>query len=231
MADLHAKESTQETLVTLVGMTSGIVLAQFGNKLDPKDAEFWIWVVFSILTGIHVWANYKAVTGLHLNTLNRERTEAILNTTIASCCDHMLEMSKPEIYEKKKEYFKDITILVDIPLPQNVSESIMESVIKLIFPGIIRLGVSLSDTLHGISGDDANWFLTKEFVNDRYILSINRSRNRIYVTMKHNATEGTKLEAFAHAYLIEQFLKTSRKVSKNDTGSKIRFSNFEIIEM
>merc|ERR1719223_581769 len=82
MADLNAKEGSQETLVSLVGMILGIVLARYLQGLEERTSESTLvtrsvvttWAVFGILTFIHVWANYVGVERLRLRTLNQERT-------------------------------------------------------------------------------------------------------------------------------------------------------------
>jgi hypothetical protein len=78
VADLNAKESTQETLVSLVGMVFGVALAHFLHRLEDsgsRDLAFYFsWAVFVIFTVLHVMANYAGVKLLKLRSLNRERT-------------------------------------------------------------------------------------------------------------------------------------------------------------
>ena len=63
MADLTAKESTQETLVSLLGMIGGILLAHLlrpnSNNDDTTGSDksrgndlFWMWMVFTTLTAV-----------------------------------------------------------------------------------------------------------------------------------------------------------------------------------
>lgn len=103
MADLSAKEGTQETLVSLVGMVLGICLARFLQNMEgdcklledlsvggPEPLWFYkhgsfyaTWFIFLYLTAIHVWANYIGVKTLKLKTLNRERLHVALDTVIS----------------------------------------------------------------------------------------------------------------------------------------------------
>lgn len=74
MADLQCKEGSQETLVTLIGLVSGIYFAQIANnKLTT------IWTAFIALTLLHVYANYQGVRCLQLRTLNPTRTELLIH--------------------------------------------------------------------------------------------------------------------------------------------------------
>ncbi|KAG8366443.1 hypothetical protein BUALT_Bualt17G0080300 [Buddleja alternifolia] len=72
-ADISAKEGSQETLATMIGMALGMLLARItmGHSLA-------IWFCFLSLTFFHMYANYKAVRCLSLATLNCERSSIVL---------------------------------------------------------------------------------------------------------------------------------------------------------
>ncbi|KAL2901105.1 Protein root UVB sensitive 3 [Bienertia sinuspersici] len=72
-ADISAKEGSQETLATMVGMALGMFLAHVtgGQSLA-------IWFSFLSLTMFHMYANYKAVRCLSLDTLNGERSSLLV---------------------------------------------------------------------------------------------------------------------------------------------------------
>ncbi|KAF8389708.1 hypothetical protein HHK36_024227 [Tetracentron sinense] len=72
-ADISAKEGSQETLATMIGMVLGMLLAHItmGHHLA-------IWFSFLSLTMFHMYANYKAVQCLSLTTLNSQRSSILL---------------------------------------------------------------------------------------------------------------------------------------------------------
>ncbi|KAL3511049.1 hypothetical protein ACH5RR_030450 [Cinchona calisaya] len=72
-ADISAKEGSQETVATMMGMALGMLLARItmGHSLS-------IWICFLSLTLFHMYANYKAVCCLSLTTLNCQRSSIIL---------------------------------------------------------------------------------------------------------------------------------------------------------
>ncbi|KAK3222858.1 hypothetical protein Dsin_009883 [Dipteronia sinensis] len=72
-ADISAKEGSQETMATMIGMALGMLLAHItmGNSLA-------IWFCFLFLTVFHMYANYKAVNCLALTSLNFERSSILL---------------------------------------------------------------------------------------------------------------------------------------------------------
>lgn len=67
-ADVAAKEGSQETAVTLLGLIGGMLFAHSVNKSPTA-----IWTAFVLLTLLHVVANYRAVAALRLRTINRSR--------------------------------------------------------------------------------------------------------------------------------------------------------------
>ncbi|KAK4715197.1 hypothetical protein R3W88_013535 [Solanum pinnatisectum] len=73
-ADIAAKEGSQETLATMIGMALGMLLARL-----TIGHSFAIWISFLSLTMFHMYANYKAVCCLSLNTLNCERCSIVLS--------------------------------------------------------------------------------------------------------------------------------------------------------
>lgn len=78
VADVAAKEGSQETAVTLIGMVLGSLFLKFIS--DPFDAQAsLIWGLFWVMTSIHVVANYAAVEALNLRTLNWARLKLALN--------------------------------------------------------------------------------------------------------------------------------------------------------
>jgi len=75
MADLAAKDGSQETLVNLVALIVNICLLPYVTE------DAWITAtLFVLLTFLHVYANYRAVTSLLLETLNVGRLSLILTS-------------------------------------------------------------------------------------------------------------------------------------------------------
>lgn len=72
LADITAKESTQETAVALVGLVVGMVCASY----VAEDVAV-TWGVFIVLLLLHQWANYQLIRVLVLDTLNPQRIHII----------------------------------------------------------------------------------------------------------------------------------------------------------
>ncbi|KAK6251932.1 hypothetical protein QUC31_013652 [Theobroma cacao] len=72
-ADISAKEGSQETMATMIGMALGMLVARITTE-NPLA----IWFSFLSLTMFHMYANYKAVRCLALDSLNFERSSILL---------------------------------------------------------------------------------------------------------------------------------------------------------
>uniref|UniRef100_A0A7S2EJ74 Uncharacterized protein n=1 Tax=Ditylum brightwellii TaxID=49249 RepID=A0A7S2EJ74_9STRA len=192
MADLNAKESTQETLVSLVGMILGIVLAKYlhylesggsddDSSLDGRHAAAVVsWSIFIILTIVHVWANYAGVKLLRLKTLNRERAKVAFDNLFNECKKQCIET----VYNSKRncgdidESMLEKTrgdnnkVLKTICRPDEVNESLVLSTFDLLFPTNVRLGVRLNESQHGLSNDDLLHYFQDEYASENYILTL-----------------------------------------------------------
>ena len=70
IADISAKEGIQETAVTLAGLVLG------WQAVDWLDGDLRLtWLVFGVLTAVHVWANVMAMRCLVLTSLDGQRAD------------------------------------------------------------------------------------------------------------------------------------------------------------
>lgn len=77
MGDVGAKENTQETGVTLIGLIMGIYLSPMLNS-----NIYIAWLSFVILTIIHMICNYEGVKCLKLRYINKQRSKLLWNAYI-----------------------------------------------------------------------------------------------------------------------------------------------------
>lgn len=69
VSDVSAKDGSQETVVGLVALATGMFL------VPAALSRGWQWYLYVILTCGHLWANHKAVRSLRLLTLNPIRLD------------------------------------------------------------------------------------------------------------------------------------------------------------
>ncbi|KAH9908197.1 vitamin B6 photo-protection and homoeostasis-domain-containing protein [Xylariomycetidae sp. FL2044] len=73
LAELSAKDGSQETVVSLLGMLCGSL---FVGRVSGR-AAVWSWM--AVLLALHLWTNYRAVRAVQLRTLNRQRATLLLD--------------------------------------------------------------------------------------------------------------------------------------------------------
>ncbi|KAK7920919.1 hypothetical protein PG985_008941 [Apiospora marii] len=73
LAELNAKDGSQETVITLMGMLAGTLLVRM---VEGRKAVL-CWML--ILVGIHLWTNYQAVRSVQMRTLNRQRATIVVD--------------------------------------------------------------------------------------------------------------------------------------------------------
>eukprot|EP00977_Amphora_coffeiformis_P006101 scaffold1323_cov160-Amphora_coffeaeformis.AAC.6 len=198
MADLNAKESTQETLVSLMGMLCGVSLARWLSNYEKSHPEFTEqiqWMTFLILTGVHVWANWKGVCLLRLRSLNRERAEIVLSSLISAITTTTTTASSSRHDVPAKE------TSLHVPPPEDVNESLITSTRKMLFPGRLRLNSRLGDIIQdGPSPDYLAWFVQ----NQKYLVSENPRQGVVKVCLLRGATNADEVQAFCHALCLLQ---------------------------
>ncbi|KAI1121095.1 vitamin B6 photo-protection and homoeostasis-domain-containing protein [Nemania abortiva] len=71
LAELNAKDGSQETVISLLGMLAGSVFVRFVHS----PLAVWLWTL--TLIGIHLWTNYQAVRSVQMRTLNKQRATLV----------------------------------------------------------------------------------------------------------------------------------------------------------
>lgn len=222
MADLNAKEGTQETLVSLIGMLLGIALARYLHHLEQRDVSLTAtvsWTIFTFLTLVHVWANYEGVKVLRLRTLNRERATVALRGVV-----EQLATNSSKAYTNDENMSSLVHL---IPTPEETSESLWASTRMLLFSPRIRLGVQAKCILENLESQDMTSALMKEFVNEKYVLCIGRG-GAISVTLCVNATDQDELKAFVHAMTIHDCVE--EKSFKLDSEHAELISRYALVQ-
>ncbi|KAL3113408.1 hypothetical protein niasHT_010748 [Heterodera trifolii] len=78
LADVAAKDGSQETLVNVLSLLFSLVLLP-----QVEGRPFTIWALFLLFTAVHLFANYRAVKCIQLETLNPNRLKKNLGTLIS----------------------------------------------------------------------------------------------------------------------------------------------------
>ncbi|KAK4235722.1 vitamin B6 photo-protection and homoeostasis-domain-containing protein [Achaetomium macrosporum] len=71
LAELNAKEASQETVVSLLGMLAGSLVVRL---VEDKQV---VWMLMVFLAGVHLTMNYRAVRSVKMRSLNRQRATIV----------------------------------------------------------------------------------------------------------------------------------------------------------
>ncbi|KAH6616208.1 vitamin B6 photo-protection and homoeostasis-domain-containing protein [Chaetomium sp. MPI-SDFR-AT-0129] len=71
LAELNAKEASQETVVSLLGMLVGSMVVRM---VEDKQV---VWMLMVLLAGVHLTMNYHAVRAVKMRSLNRQRATIV----------------------------------------------------------------------------------------------------------------------------------------------------------
>ncbi|TGO12590.1 hypothetical protein BTUL_0086g00100 [Botrytis tulipae] len=201
LAELNAKDASQETLISLLGMLVGTFVV---SKISSQVAT---WIALLSLLSIHLGTNYMAVRSVTMRTLNRQRANLVISSFL----------SMPG-HEKNK------TVL---PSPREISlqERIFErdGAIRNIQGTILaycKVGTSLQELLSSIStpttagsyaeNDSILTSLLSIYKTQGYIMWYSHSRHTFLVVLKEGTAPKVQLDAWFHAIFAVTF--TEKKI-------------------
>jgi hypothetical protein len=103
LADITAKESTQETAVALVGLCLGILC----TKYISHDVTM-TWILFLGLLALHTYANYRLVKVLVVDVLNPQRCYLLVRHVMNMSSNKTVEMPSPEVIASSEALWRPI---------------------------------------------------------------------------------------------------------------------------
>ncbi|KAJ9512033.1 hypothetical protein QJQ45_004588 [Haematococcus lacustris] len=111
-ADVSAKETSQETATTLVGMALGMVFTR-----ATADNASACWTLFVLLTAVHIWANLRAMRCLVLSGLNMPRAELLLRHYLEAHPVRCARITAQRVVELAREAGAEGRPYVIVPAP------------------------------------------------------------------------------------------------------------------
>ena len=224
MADLNAKEGTQETLVSLLGMILGVVLARYLQTVEDlqskERAAALSWAIFLVLTVVHVWVNYIGVKVLRLKTLNKERTKDAFSDTVDATAQTVVrELTKSNTGKGKdgtdnSNWAKQAVL--SIRQPDEVNESLLSSAIGIVYTGRNRVGASFRDTYRCLAKSDFSMSkVADQIQTQRYLIGVDGKT--ICCTLAVGATDLDELRAFLHMLVLRSCIDQSKHAEQSTT--------------
>jgi Vitamin B6 photo-protection and homoeostasis len=236
MADLNAKESTQETIVTLIGMVGGIYAAKYLQEYEQThDSRVATWILFVVLTVVHVWANYQGVSLLRLRTINRSRIDQCMQEFYWSTVPQLLkDVASSDTTDFSTENGKRLidatnsllsSVLVS---PENVQEIMYErlwQIMGILPKSRIRLDAPMTtlqphfpNSMIGQALQQAHLASSRVLPDVvsafRYNVTILKTKSNphmVGVTLMTGADAVHELQAYVHAKIIMSLMETHNK--------------------
>ncbi|KAL4948738.1 vitamin B6 photo-protection and homoeostasis-domain-containing protein [Aspergillus filifer] len=81
LAEVNAKDSSQETVISLIGMLVGSLVVSHITSFTAT------WITLILLLSLHLSLNYAAVRSVQMTTLNRQRANIVFSTLLSSDLD------------------------------------------------------------------------------------------------------------------------------------------------
>lgn len=196
LADVTAKESTQETAVALAGLLLGVVLAHFVGSDDN-----YTWLVFALLLLLHQYSNYRLIRVLVFETLNTQRCFILTRKEIET-------IDRPE-----RE---------DLPFPRPADIARDESIFMPFYLTFLGpyIGCPIADIFDGISviHSEGEILESKRFPfvellkllnlwsKEEFIIGLDR-KGRVSIALQQDCSERSILKAYLLGCFVHHRLK------------------------
>lgn len=230
LGELNAKDSSQETVISLVGMLVGTFVV---SHVTSKSAT---WFTLLLLLTIHLGTNYLAVRAVRLRSLNRQRANIVFSEWLEKGV-----ILSPAAVSRREKVFERNGVL------RSRDGKIL---------GTARVGVSMGDVLRRmgkVKGGSGSIEMPAERPNDRFpalfarhemeefIFHWDHSRREALIVLKTGCTPQAQLKAWLLALMVAGTANRGRmwafKGGLVDVGqislpaSEEQLKGFEALEM
>ncbi|XP_066995920.2 RUS family member 1 isoform X2 [Anabrus simplex] len=194
MADVSAKDGSQETCVNLIASMLGLLL------LTYVDTSRYLVPLFLVLTTIHIFANYQAVRSVVMRTVNAARYRELLHTYL-----NMDRVTDPCFINKQEP----------ILLGRGLSDVALCN-------HHIRMGTTIQDVVRTgrFHGYELKAVL-ELYQAKKYIVIEDHETNIIYVIIHKKADSSDVLQSYFHAVMMGMMATIFAKCNKEPPPSRI----------
>ncbi|XP_012543348.2 RUS family member 1 [Monomorium pharaonis] len=184
VADVSAKDGSQETCVNLIASFFGIFILSLFH-----DGQYLL-ELYLFLVAVHLYANYSAVKALCLDTLNEDRLAIIVK-------NYMTNEQIPEPWKVNKEE----------------SVFLLKNTARGVHGFNIKIGVSFASIMkRKIISSMEMEFLLKFFEKRKYIITIDIKKRNIFVILKKDIQPTEILESYFFASMCAFYFCMMRRI-------------------
>jgi hypothetical protein len=204
MLRVPQKDSSQETVISLIGMLAGSVV------VSRISSQWATWTAMIALLAIHLGTNYIAVRSVSMRTLNRQRANLVFSNYLDQLIDfdgqtkgyRTIEFPIPEEISRQERIFER-----DGVLRWKGDQILGYCEIGVKFRRILDLLSPVNQTTgsHLIGSSDVSRLLDV-FREESYIMWPDVSRKTVLIVLKDASNTRTQLHAWMHALLLSKQL-------------------------
>ncbi|XRM41731.1 hypothetical protein ABZX51_004976 [Aspergillus tubingensis] len=242
LAEVNAKDSSQETIISLIGMLVGSFVVSRVTSFSTT------WICLLMLLALHLSLNYAAVRSVQMTSLNRQRANIVFSTLLNTDPD-VTQLLHPELTKQQQPQshqppsWKTLT-----PAHVSKQEKIFETDGILRWSsstttppqtlGYCRIGISMQQFLSSSALPTTSSKslrtpipmpqLTTLFSKEDYILYLTNSSSsrknptwHANILLKNTTTSQSQLKAWAHALLAARVLSTSSAADSINTSNQV----------
>lgn len=187
LAELNAKDSSQETVISLAGMLAGSIVVSYVR--EPSTT----WLVLLLLLAVHLKMNHSAVRAVEMTSLNRQRANRVISELLAG----KRALTPSEVARHESVFQRDGVLRWQ-------NGPVM---------GRCEIGVSLREVLRR-AGETSSLtrspklhktslaHLLEMFQDERYVIWHDEVEKLSLIVLKKGATSLDQLKAWSQALLI-----------------------------
>ncbi|KAJ5367374.1 hypothetical protein N7541_001315 [Penicillium brevicompactum] len=207
LAELNAKDSSQETVISLFGMLVGsVVVSQITGFATT-------WLVLLVLLGLHLSMNYAAVRAVQMTSLNRQRANIAFSTLLASDYEKPGQwtiLTPAQVARQERIFHRDGALQWN-----SNSGSTSNSTSTVINLGSARVGVAMAEFLEDRPPLDR---LMTIFEDEAYMLYISKKRH-VSIVLRKGCSVPDQLKAWTHGLLAVRLWDGSSDSDSDVSGA------------
>ncbi|KAF2692241.1 DUF647-domain-containing protein [Lentithecium fluviatile CBS 122367] len=207
LGELNAKDSSQETVISLLGMLAGSVVVSW------ISSPIATWATLTALLSIHLATNYAAVKAVSMRCLNRQRANIVLSNILQSG----RVLSPTEVSKKERVFERDgVLRWADGAVIGHCKIGVtMQTLVGLVGP---RRGQTGSVDLQASKLSD----LMRLYKDEAYVFW--KAQSAAVIILKQGCTPIDQLKAWTQALLLAQRQGTAApdcKLADDTSGDRL----------
>ncbi|XP_033230706.1 RUS1 family protein C16orf58 homolog isoform X2 [Belonocnema kinseyi] len=199
MADVSAKDGSQETLVNLVASMLGIWI------ISHLREEFFI-LLYAFLVFVHLFANYSAVRALRFHSINENRLSLIM-----MIYDEEKRIPTPDEVNKLEPVF------------------FTQNLVKAKYGFRIKMGCSFQNVSQVIVPNEGYIRYLSNFIRrEKFFACMDVGRNTNWVFLKKEANSTDAIRAYLYSYCIGRYFYEWFPEYKNKSIFSLKKDNLDV---